>query len=673
LHNVSWQWHPGDLPHGENPGIDGGDWKPWSGELHPGKAALWVRGTVEVPAAGYNLDGAGLYFHMHPGPNGTTEQIVYLDGRRIAMGTDLEPQLVSASLHSGDIFHIAVKLLETDDPKRLTQPDLSLQFPAGRPDPLEVRSDCLAAALLLPALDSNPTQRQADIALVTSALNQINFAALDQNNQGAFDSSLRRASFILSPLGPKLRSLTIDTVGNSHIDAAWRWPWTETVDVVRRTFTTALQLMPEYPEYKYVQPDAQYDDWMEAKYPQIFSDMQRRAKQGRWQLVGGMWAEPDLNLPDGETMARQLLIGKRYMQSRFGTNVRIGWNVDSFGYSWQLPQVYKKAGVDFFVTQKMGWNEENKLPLKLFWWQSPDGSSVLTYFPVNYGGNTDPAAMASDAAAALPLAPGLKHVMHLYGVSDHGGGPTRVELDQAERLINSHGIFPQVAMSTPADFFAAVAPHVSAPSVSPVWNYATLAAGDTTLPLPATADAISVPVWRDELYLETHRGTYTTQARQKANMRASEVWMIDAEKLASIAWSEGAVPYPQEVLNDAWKKVLFNTNHDLAAGSGIGVIYKDAQVGYDAVHAATEATRALPILVERHQSSPSTHSHGRATDLSPLMCSFQSTLVRANSRFVTRQGIEYLFSYSQWTHQQARASCCSICIICLRSASKCFI
>jgi alpha-mannosidase len=536
---------------------------------------------------GYDLKNAGLILALSISPGGTTPQILYLDGRRIALGTDLEPEVLAESLQAGQSYTVAVKVLATNDDKSITAPGLWIRFAASRPNPTHLREECMGAAVLLPTLDHNPKELAEDLAVVEKAIAEIDTAALDQGRQEAFDASLRTADKTLSMLRPKLQTLTVDAVGHSHIDAAWRWPWTETVDVVKNTFGTALQLMTEYPGYRYAQSDVQYDAFLEKKYPALFDGIKARVNDGRWDLVGGMWAEPDLNEPDGETMVRQLLIGKRYMLEHFGKDTRIGWNVDSFGYSWQLPQIYKKSGVDFFVTQKLNWNETNRLPLKLFWWQSPDGSSVLTYFPMSYNGTTDPLEMAKELANDRPFAPGLNEVMHIYGVGDHGGGPTRIQLDSAHQWIASDPVAPRVVMSSPDEFFASVAKKVSSPEQSPVWNYKTFAAHETQLPA-ARGDGISVPVWNDELYLETHRGTYTTQATLKQSMRNSEEWLLDAEKLSSISWVLGSNAYPQSDLNEAWKKALFNTNHDLAAGSGVGVIYADAQTDYDAVHATTQ-------------------------------------------------------------------------------------
>jgi alpha-mannosidase len=587
--DVKWETHDGDVPHGEDPSQNDGHWKAWIGKLNGGKGAFWVRANIEIPKSlqGYELKGASLIVNAHASPAGAVPEILYLDGRRIALGTDLEPEVLSDSLEPGQKYFLALKLLSTIENKTIQHPELTLRFSPDRPDPEQFRSECLSAAVLLPTLDKDPNVLATDVAVIEHAVGLVDFDALNRNQQEAFDLSLRKAEELLTPLKPKLQTLKIDAVGNSHIDAAWKWTWPETLEVVKDTFTTALQLMPEYPGYKYTQPDMQYDDWMEKRYPARFTEIQNRTKEGRWVIVGGMWAEPDLNEPDGETMTRELLIGKRYVQSRFGEDVKIGWNVDSFGYSWQLPQVYKKSGVDFFVTQKMNWNEQNRLPLKLFWWQSPDGSSILTYFPMSYNGTTQPVEMAEELANARPLAPGLTEVMHLYGVGDHGGGATRIDLDQAEKWVGGTQVYPKLSMSTPADFFASVAPIVSSAASSPVWNYKSLATGPSELPA-ATGNGISIPVWRDELYLETHRGTYTSQAMQKKNMRDSEEWLLDAEKLSSISWVLGGETYPQDALNDAWKKVLFNTNHDLAAGSGIAAIYKDAQIDYDAVHATTQ-------------------------------------------------------------------------------------
>src|SRR6185312_1054691 len=213
------------------------------------------------------------------------------------------------------------------------------------------------------------------------------------------------------------------------------------------------------------------------------------------------WLEPDLNMPDGESLVRQLLVGQATFEKLYGKRTRIGWNPDSFGYNWQLPQIYKRSGIDYFVTQKMVWNDTNQLPLKLFWWQSPDGSRILTYFPHDYVNQIEPVRMATDLARAVQLNPGQDELMHLYGIGDHGGGPTRDMLDSGMRWIEPNKIYPHLEFGGSKTFFDTMAKQVDTKD-APVWNYETLAAGDVHLPRVVPAGVISVPVWNDELYLE---------------------------------------------------------------------------------------------------------------------------------------------------------------------------
>jgi alpha-mannosidase len=399
-------------------------------------------------------------------------------------------------------------------------------------------------------------------------------------------------------LKPLMQQATMHLTGHSHIVAAYRWPWTETVDTVKRSFGTPLQLMDEYPTYTYMQSAAQYNDWMAQKYPAMNEEIKKRIQLGRREVVGGRWVEPDLNMPDGESTARFLLIGKRWYQSHYGVDVRVGWNPDSFGYNWQLPQIYKKSGVDYFVTQKMRRNDTNPLPLKLFCWESPDGSKVLTYFPRSYGNtNLSPIRLAATFQQARLYSPGLTEMMDLCGVEDHGGGPTRAMLDQGLHWMQPDEIAPKEVFGTAQPFFSTVEKE-TVPE-SPQWDYRTIAQGYHPPPTAATG-GVAIPTWKDELYLEFHRGVFTTQANQKRNMRESSEWALNAEKYASLAWLDGDA-HPGDRRTDACKKITFNQFHDLAAGSGIGVIYKDAQHDYDDVHWITNeiASESLKTLSAR--------------------------------------------------------------------------
>ncbi len=597
-----WKFHSGDVPHGESVDLDDSSWETVKGNSQGPTDAVWYRRWIEVPKTlnGYDLTGAKIWFQFQAYANGPMPEIIYYSGRRVALGDDLEPIVLFDPAKPGDKILVAVKLLHTVDKKTFASADLRIDFSAARPNPSDLIQEIGAVSIVAPSLgaDSSSVLQQ-----LQAAANAVDLNALHQANQQAFDASLVKSQALLEVIKPKLAGTSVRLSGNSHIDAAWLWPWTETVDVVRHTFSTALQLMDEYPQYTYTQSAAAYSDWVCDKYPTTCQEIADRIKQGRWEIVGGMWVEPDLNMPDGESLVRQLLVGNRYFKDKFGVNVRIGWNPDSFGYTWQLPQIYKKSGMDYFVTQKMAWNDTTQLPMKIFWWESPDGSKVLTYFPHDYANDIDPVRIAGDVSQSRKLNPGVTEMMHLFGVGDHGGGPTRDMLDNGVRWSDPKKVFPPTTWGIAQGFFSDIEGKLDTDH-SPVWNYKTLAAGDTQLPAPPAGE-ISLPTWKDELYFEYHRGVFTTQANHKRNMRQAEVEMLDAEKASSIAWVLGA-SYPASRLTEAWKKVLFNQFHDLAAGSGIGVIYKDAQNDYDVVR--WTASGASIAAHHRIASEIDTHS-----------------------------------------------------------------
>lgn len=601
-----WRYHAGDLPHGEDAGLDDSRWTVVKSRSQAPESAVWYRRWIVVPPTlnGYDLTGTKLWFKFSAYANGPLPEIVYFNGRRVAMGEDLEPIILLDPVKTGDRVLIAVKLLQTVDRKHFDDAEVRVDFANSRPSPLDLLQEIETAWALAP---SPGTESQRVAEAVERAAKAVDLGALREAKQSAFDTSLEKAHALLLEVKPDLKGTSVRLTGNAHIDAAWLWPWTETVDVVRHTFGTALQLMNEYPQYTYTQSAAAYNQWMEEKYPSLHQQIVDRVKEGRWEMVGGMWVEPDLNMPDGESLVRQLLLGKRYFKEKFGADVRIGWNPDSFGYNWQLPQIYKKSGIDYFVTQKMAWNDTNKLPMKLFWWQSPDGSRVLTYFPHDYVNDIEPTRIASDVAVARRLNPGTPVMMHLYGIGDHGGGPTRNMLDLGLHWTSTDRVAPPMKFSTAQDFFSEIETKIDTED-APTWNYKVMAAGGARLRVPP-AGKVSLPVWNDELYFEYHRGVMTTQAEHKRNMRQSEEQLLNAEKYASLAWLLGN-PYPHDRLNEAWQKTLFNQFHDLAAGSGIGVLYKDSQRDYDVIRWTTEEATINALKTISSQVNTGNASNG---------------------------------------------------------------
>jgi alpha-mannosidase len=623
-----WRFHVGDVAHGEAVGLDDSKWPLVTprNKTSSGKApmdAVWYRRTIEVPKTlnGYDITGARVWFQFRADANGPMPEIIYFNGRRVALGDDLEPIVLFEPAKPGDKILVAVKLLHTVDTKTWEGVSLRIeQDPKlGRPDPDDIRVQCIAAANLLPDL---PTPRKDLLPKVEDAVAAIDMTALVASDQVKFDASLKKAQGILSELHPVLTQAKVVEDGNSHIDAAWLWPRSETIDVVRRTFTSALQLMQEYPDYVYTQSAAQYNAWIADKYPKMNDEIKQRIKEGRWEIVGGMWVEPDLNLPGGESLVRQLLVGQRFFQKEYGVFARIGWNPDSFGYNWQLPQIYKRSGMDYFVTQKMHWNDTNQLPFRLFWWESPDGSKVLTYFPTDYvHDNVGPTRISADFAESAQRNPGTTEMLDLYGIGDHGGGPTRAMLDQGDKWIVAGKTGGEAVSAmhygTAQSYFSSVEKKLNPDS--PVWNYDKLAQG-WTAPAAAKNGAMGIPTWKDELYFEYHRGVFTSQAAQKRNMRISEQQTLDAEKLASIDWLNSD-SYPDDELTENWKKITFNQFHDLAAGSGIAVIYRDAEKDFKevalsdyeisqaaiksiAAHVDTRVSDGVPVLVFNPEAWP---------------------------------------------------------------------
>ena len=577
-----WQMVGADLPNGETPGSAGSEAKTIALRQNL-QLPVWLYQTVEIPQKlnGYSVSGARVSLNLNIGGNTGTLITVFANGNMIARGDEDSqvPIALTQSAEPGQKLLIAVRVLPSGTvgccggPPETRLEAASLVFTPlkTRPDPAILRQEIMAAELLIAAYPDGKAERQLQLDFAVRA---IDLAALDKGDQAAFDASLKAAQAKLGALKPYMDQFTIKAVGNSHIDMAWLWPETETVEVVRNTFRTALDLMREYPDFKFTASAAQAYVWMEEKYPAIFSEIERRVKEGRWEIVGGMWVEPDLNMPDGESLVRQILYGKRYFKEKFGKDVNIGWNPDSFGYNAQLPQIYRRSGIDYFVTQKLLWvSEFTKFPYRLFWWQAPDGSRLMTYFPSDYANAIDPVKMARDSATYGPLmwkynggtdsAPsGALQMMYLYGVGDHGGGPTRVDLGTAVRWQRPDIAYPKLEFSTATSFLSNLSKNES---------------------------ELNLPIWNGELYFQYHRGVQTSQSEEKRGNRKAEVALLDAERLASIGTLFGQ-PYPQADFDSSWKKVLFNQFHDILPGSGIGINYVDAARKYAEVQRFSKDT-----------------------------------------------------------------------------------
>ena len=514
------------------------------------------RRWVQIPDKihGYATGGAKAWLDLRFGSPGPLAITVFSNGAILYRGSDddIQPLLLTENAQPGQKFLVAVRVVAGETLQcEFVKSMLTMDAAKSRPDPAMLRLEILAVRPIIAAYEAGKSEREQEL---DAAVKAIDFSSLDQGNQSGFDASLRAAHDKLAQLKPWLQQFTIKAVGNSHIDMAWLWPWTETVEVVRNTFRSVLDLMREYQDFKFTMSSARTYEWMQEKYPDLFAEIEQRVKEGRWEVIGGMWVEPDLNMPDGESLVRQILVGKRYFEKNFGVDVKIGWNPDSFGYNYQLPQIYKRSGMDYFVTQKLMWAHEfTTFPYKFFWWQAPDGSRLLTYFPHDYADPIDAEPLGGQVATWMPSIYGKTLVdhpemMHLYGVGDQVAG-RRGSCSTMRSNWGSDTVFPKLEFSFARDFFR-----------------------DMEKKLPT----MQVPVWDGELYFQYHRGVFTTQAETKRRIRRSEENVLNAEKFASIALLYGR-PYPQDGMLMSWKNLLFDHFHDIMPGSGIAVNYLDSK------------------------------------------------------------------------------------------------
>ena len=378
----------------------------------------------------------------------------------------------------------------------------------------------------------------------------------------------------------------VSAIGHAHIDTAWLWPLRETIRKCARTFSTALAYMEEYPEYVFGCSQPQQYLWMKEYYPTIYEGIRAAIKRGQWEPIGSMWIEPDCNIPSGESLIRQVIHGKNFFLEEFGYETTDLWIPDVFGYSAALPQIMAKSGIRYFVTQKISWNKFNKFPHHTFLWEGLDGTQIFSHFPPadTYNAELGPKIIARGDERFRDHDRASRSLM-VYGFGDGGGGPTKTMLEAAARLRDFEGV-----------------------------SKVTLEKVSAFLP-KAEADACDLPVWVGELYLELHRGTYTTQARNKRANRRCERLLHDAEFYTSLAPGAGVAEVHAAravydvarrdehtvaaYLDRAWKLLLLNQFHDIIPGSSIGWVYEDSLRDHDVVEALCEAvaTPARQALV----------------------------------------------------------------------------
>lgn len=418
--------------------------------------------------------------------------------------------------------------------------------------------------VLSQCVESNPEnswQRKRAIEVASNIMD-----AFDNNDDSSIDVCRNIAKGVIGDITAMNdgADAQVHAIGHCHIDTAWLWPYAETRRKIGRSWASQLDLIERYPEYNFVCSQAVQYQWLLEDYPDVFSRLKKAAEMGRFMPIGGSWVESDTNLPSGEAIARQFLYGQRFFEAHFGKRCKTFWLPDTFGYSAQIPQLCREAGLDRFVTIKLSWNNINKFPHSTFNWVALDGSQVLCHMPPddNYNSNCKIGEIISTVSNNKSSAVTEKS-LYLYGIGDGGGGPTEQMLENLRRckaVKNTFSNVPSIKLNSNVDtYFDEI--------------------------INETNGGKRLSTWHGELYFEYHRGTYTTEALMKYNNRKSEILMHDLELLGTVSsLTSSKYKYPKTSFDWMWKDILLNQFHDVLPGSAIEMVYDDAAVIYNKVY-----------------------------------------------------------------------------------------
>jgi alpha-mannosidase len=525
---------------------------------------VWHRARVEIPPH-FRNQKLSFKFLLGPrdGGGSTAETMLYLNGEPV-QGIDIwHEDAWLPPEHVGESVFVALRswsgVLDVPDRRRFKVAQLNLID--EETEAFYYLAENLNTAVK--TMDKNDWRREKVLRALNYSFQYINFTRLRSDE---YYASIERARAYLAGELEKLYQIEDPTqkpkvigVGHSHIDLAWLWRWSHSREKAGRTFSTVLHLMRQYPEYRFMHSSPSLYKALSEDYLDIFQKVSAKIESGEWEITGGMWVEPDTNVPSGESLIRQILYGKRYIRETFGKETNVVWLPDVFGYSWALPQIIIKSGMKYFMTTKISWSQFNRFPYDTFYWRGIDGTQILTHFITTpeegawfytYNGKLDAKDVigiwenyqSKDVNDELLLA---------FGWGDGGGGPTREMLESARVMKNLPG-FPSVEIGHAEPYFAR---------------------------LEARTKEKILPIWDGELYLEYHRGTYTSQAQNKRANRKSEILYHDAEFIGTLATLlTGNDVYPD--LTEGWELILFNQFHDILPGSSIRQVYEDSAIDY---------------------------------------------------------------------------------------------
>lgn len=557
--------------------LDTSDWEVFSSrQLWGGHRAYYCFETeVTIPA---EFDGKCVVYELLTGREGSWDATnpqfsIYVNGRMV-QGLDVNHReiVLSEPAAAGEHFRILLSAF-TGDQNFSLQLDSALKVLDRETEQYYYDvSVPYETARLLPAEDS------ACITILQKLNESLNLLDLRREGSEAYRESLRRAQRCLREefydkyTNPAAEPV-IACVGHTHIDCAWLWTLSVTEDKAVRSFSTVLNLMRQYPEYIFMSSQPQLYKYVKKNAPEVYAELKERVREGRWEPEGGMFVEADCNLASGEALVRQLLVGRQFFREEFGVENEILWLPDVFGYSAALPQILKKSGMPYFMTTKISWNEFNKMPYDTFIWEGLDGSSVLTHFVptrdyqkaaveggtetahfTTYNAYLNPSQMKGAWARYSQKALN-KEVLCSFGYGDGGGGPTREQLEHQRRMAAGIPGCPRTRMSTAGAFFRRLEADCR--------------------------DKRELPRWVGELYLEYHRGTYTSMARNKKWNRRAEFSLQNGESYALMAQGLCKAAYPKDAMDECWEILLRNQFHDILPGSSIREVYEDSRAEYE--------------------------------------------------------------------------------------------
>lgn len=525
---------------------------------------MWLRTTVKIPDS---FLGKKIELLLDLGPREceetSAESLLYIEGE---------------AYHGLDNWHFGAAL--TEKWSRVKEFQIALRCWSGMVSSkrkihrsqictLHVPTDklySLGKILLETAevLDEQDIRRIKMLKLLDTAWNNLDFR---MPGKETYQKSVEK---VLTQLRQEVERIRLDgedkpvvaVCGHSHIDMAWMWKLEHTKEKAARSFSTVLTLMEEYPEYLFSQSSPYLYQQIKEYYPDIYEKIKARIMEKRWEITGGMWVEPDTNIPGGESLVRQILLGKGYIKEQFNVDAKVLWLPDVFGYSWVLPQLLKKSGFELFWTNKMCWNQYNRFPYDTFLWIGMDGSQILTQLGtcpekgVTWGGTYNGVIApweVKETWARYQQKEINQEVLMPFGWGDGGGGPTKEMLDAYEYIRDVPGL-PKVEMKFIEQYAQDIIENLQEEKI---------------------------PIWDGEMYFEYHRGTYTSQANIKKKNRFNEVLYHDAEQIC--AWGEiyrKDTTYPAKDLKKGWEMICLNQFHDIIPGSGIRQVYEDAEASY---------------------------------------------------------------------------------------------